>query len=83
MTVYPWEAGTASGVTDDRERSKRVAATCLRAGGGAADKAVVTEARADLGMTTLQSSYQPTGNSWTARLGKDGRVRWRQDAGVR
>lgn len=76
MIAYPWEAGTALGITYDRQRSQRAASAVLRAGRAA--EAVVTEARANLGTTTLASGYTPTGKAWRGRLRSDGPwVRWR------
>jgi hypothetical protein len=82
VIAYPWDAGTACGVTYDRRRSQRAAAGALRE--GKADVAVVTEARADLGTATLVSGYTPTGKTWRGRLRSDGPwVRWRQARDVR
>lgn len=82
MIAYPWDAGTACGVTYDRQRSQRAAAGVLRA--GKADEAVVTEVSAHLGTVTLVSGFLPTGNQWRGRLRSDGPwVRWRQDRNAR
>jgi hypothetical protein len=79
VIAYTWEAAgpvrRRIGVSDDRLKAQRAAATCLR--NGNATTARVDEARVDLGIVTLTSGYVPTGKAWTARKSKDGRIRWK------
>jgi hypothetical protein len=82
VIAYPWDAGTACGVTYDRARSQRAARDVLRE--GKAEEAVVTEVSAHLGTVTLASGFLPTGVRWRGRLRSDGPwVRWRQARDVR
>jgi hypothetical protein len=79
VMVYLWEANGAGrktlGISDDSRTARRAAGQCLRSGD--ATGARVEEAFTVSGVLTLNHTYEPTGNAWAARLGKDGRIRWK------
>ncbi len=58
-------ARTGRGVTDDRAQALQIAETYLRS--GQASAASVEQSRLDLGMRTLTSGYQRTGQGWRGR----------------
>jgi hypothetical protein len=74
ITVFVWEAGSRSGVTDDEKRARRTAAACIR--DGRATVARVEKALALPGIYTLVFDYHRTGTGWTAQRRGDGRVSW-------
>jgi hypothetical protein len=74
ITVFLWDAGSRSGVTDDEKRARRAAAACIR--GGHATAARVEKALALPGTYTLVFDYHRTGTGWTAQRRSDGRVSW-------
>ena len=74
LTVFLWEAGSRSGVTDDEERARRAAAACIRS--GHATVARVEKALALPGIYTLVFDYHRTGTGWIGQRRRDGRVSW-------
>jgi hypothetical protein len=74
VTVFLWDAGSLSGVTDDEKRARRAAAAAIR--GGHASVARVERALALPGIYTLVFDYYRTGTGWTAKRRSDGRVSW-------
>jgi hypothetical protein len=74
ITVFLWDAGSLSGVTDDERRARRAAAACIR--GGQATDARVEKALALPGLYTLIFDYHRTGTGWTAQRRSDGQVSW-------
>jgi hypothetical protein len=74
ITVFLWDAGSSSGVTDDEQRARRAAAACIR--GGRATVARVERALALPGTYTLIFDYHRTGTGWIAQRRSDGRVSW-------
>lgn len=74
ITVFLWDAGSLSGVTDDEKRARRAAAACIR--GGHATVARVEKALALPGIYTLVFDYHRTGIGWMAQRRGDGRVSW-------
>jgi len=74
ITVFLWDAGSLSGVTDDEKRARRAAAACIR--DGQATVARVEKALALPGIYTLVFDYHRTGTGWTAQRRGDGRVSW-------
>ena len=77
MIVWLWDAygpaRTGRGITDNQARALQHAETCLRS--GQASIAKVEAARAELGIRTLTSGYQRTGQGWRGRCGDSG-IRW-------
>ena len=82
ITVFLWDAGSLSGVTDDEKRARRAAAAGIR--GGHATVARVEKALALPGIYTLVFDYHRTGTGWIAQRRSDGRVSWApfQERGV-
>jgi len=74
VTVFLWDAGNLSGVTDDEKRARRAAAASIR--GGHATVARVEKALALPGIYTLVFDYHRTGTGWIAQRRGDGRVSW-------
>jgi hypothetical protein len=78
VIVYLWESSGPArnwlGISGNREAARRAVRECLRSGDTTAAR--VEEAITVIGARTLSHAYEPTGNGWVARLGKDGRVRW-------
>jgi hypothetical protein len=74
ITVFLWEAGSLSGVTDDEKRARRAATAGLR--GGYATIARVEKALALPGIYTLVFDYHRTGAGWIAQRRSNGRVTW-------
>jgi hypothetical protein len=74
ITVFLWDAGSLSGVTDDEKRARRAAAACIR--GGHATVARVEKALALPGIYTLVFDYHRTGTGWVAQRRSDGQVSW-------
>lgn len=78
MIVWLWDAPgparAARGVTDDEATARRAAETCLRS--GQARSAAVEKAHAVLGVQSLTSGYERTGDGWTAECRQDGRISW-------
>jgi hypothetical protein len=70
----PGPARAARGVTDDEATARRAAETCLRS--GQARSAAVEKAHAVLGVQSLTSGYERTGDGWTAECRQDGRISW-------
>jgi hypothetical protein len=68
VIVWLWDAPglarTARGVTDDEATARRAAETCLRS--GQARSAAVEKAHAVLGVRSLTSGHERTGDGWTA-----------------
>lgn len=83
MIVWLWDADgparTARGVTGDEAAARHAAEACLR--NGQARSAAVEQAHAVLGMESLTTGYQRTGNGWTAKCCHDGRISWMRFAG--
>ncbi|WP_300603448.1 hypothetical protein [Trebonia sp.] len=76
MIVFLWDAGNAHGVTDDESRARQAAGACLIS--GQATTARVERAVTVLGICTLTTCYQRTGDGWSARR-RDGRItRWQK-----
>jgi hypothetical protein len=77
MMLWLWDAHglarSGHGVTDDRARALEVAETYLRS--GRATVAKVEGARFVLGVHTLTTEYERTGEGWRGRCGDSG-VRW-------
>jgi hypothetical protein len=74
--VWLWAAGSAQGVTDDREKA-RAAAACFMSGTGA-DAAVVELAHYVSGTDTLVTGYRKAGAlRWVARRYPGGQVTWK------
>jgi hypothetical protein len=74
ITVFLWDAGSLSGVTDDEKRARRAAAAGIRSGHATAAR--VEKALALPGTSTLVFDYYRTGTGWTAERRSDGRVSW-------
>ena len=78
MIVWLWEAPgparAARGVTDDEATAWRAAETCLSS--GQARFAAVEKAHALLGVRSLTSGYERTGDGWMAECRQDGRISW-------
>jgi len=78
VIVWLWDAAgparTARGVTDDEATARRAAERCLRS--GQARSAAVEKAHAVLGVRSLTSGYERTGDGWTAECRHDGRISW-------
>lgn len=78
MIVWLWDAPgparTARGVTDDEATARRAAETCLRS--GQARSAAVEKAHAVLGVRSLTSGYERTGDGWTAKCRQDSQISW-------
>lgn len=78
MIVWLWDAPgptrAARGVTDDEATARRAAETCLRS--GQARSAAVEKAHAVLGVRSLTSGYERTGDGWTAECRQDRRISW-------
>jgi hypothetical protein len=73
-TVFLWDAGSLSGITDDEKRARWAAAACIRS--GQATAARVERALALPGIATLIFDYHRTGTGWSAQRRSDGRVAW-------
>jgi hypothetical protein len=78
VIVWLWDADgparTSRGITDDAGAARRAAEACLLS--GQARCAAVEQARAVLGMESLTSGYQRTGNGWTGECRQDGQISW-------
>ena len=78
MIVWLWDASGSArvvrGVTDDEATARNAAETCLRS--GQARSAAVEKAHAVLGIRSLASGYERTGDGWTAERRQDGRISW-------
>jgi hypothetical protein len=75
VIVFLWQAGTAEGVTDDREKAQKQAAFFM--GRAGASTAVVEQARFTGGNRSLGSGYQlAQGLYWVARRHPGGQVSW-------
>lgn len=78
MIVWLWDASGSArvtrGVTDDETTARHAAETCLRS--GQARSAAVEKAHAVLGVRSLTSGYERTGDGWTAERRQDGRISW-------
>ena len=72
--VWLWDAGRASGVTDNEMLARQRAGARLRA--GQADTARIESAVAEMGLRTMTCGYQRTGSGWQARRGPRGGFRW-------
>ena len=77
MIVWLWDAPgpdcCGRGVTDDEGRARESAETYLR--NGHANTAQIEQAWTVLGIQTLTSGYERTGQGWRARL-RDGGIIW-------
>lgn len=78
MIVYEWSAGTAEGVTGDKDRAREITAAYMRSTG--ADTGVVRQAYLDRGLTSSAAGYRKRADApqWRARLEADGTVTWRR-----
>jgi hypothetical protein len=76
VIVRLWAAGRAEGVTDDCEKTRRTAVSCMR--GTGADAAVVEQAYFITGVNSLSAGYERSGApQWIARRHPSGRISWR------
>ena len=83
MILYCWtivpadlsQVPTALGITDDEDRAREVAERSLHAD-RAASHATIVQVRPALVMSRMDCSYVRTGQSWTARRTRAGRIRW-------
>jgi hypothetical protein len=75
--VYLWQADSASsgsrGVCGELRRAQAAAEGCLREG---ATGAIVEEASAGLGASSLAGCWCRTGDAWLAVRGAGGAVEW-------
>jgi hypothetical protein len=72
LTVYLWDTGTWSGVTDSLEDAQRRAAERI----GEEGQGQIEAAWVVLGAFSLARCYESIGQSWTARRWSDGTVSW-------
>jgi hypothetical protein len=81
MMLWLWDAygpaRSGHGVTDNQARAFAIAEAYLRSGGASVAK--VEGARMVLGVRTLTSGYERTGERWQGRCGDSG-IRWEQFA---
>jgi hypothetical protein len=77
VIVWLWDAPgpdrTGRGITDDGARARHAAEGCIRS--GQATAARVERAVTVLGIHTLATGYQRTGDGWSARQ-HDGQITW-------
>ena len=75
ITIWLWDACSASGVTDGGPRAREAADVCLRA--GSADTARVELALLVHGTSTMTMFHNRTGMGWSAQRYRNGRTAWK------
>jgi hypothetical protein len=75
VSAWEWEAGPASGLSDDRRRARRRATGWLRS--GVADKAVMCKVIVVPGQPIQGGNYLPVAGTRVEAHMDEGRIRWR------
>lgn len=75
MNAWEWEAGPASGLSDDRRKARRRAAGWLRS--GMADKAVMCKVTVIPGQPIRGGNYLPVAGTRVEAHMDGARIRWR------
>jgi hypothetical protein len=78
VIVWLWDtsgpARSGRGLSDDETSARLAAEECMRS--HLADSARVEKALAILGIESLISGYERTGQGWVAQIHRDGRIIW-------